>query len=121
MCSCFTICSFNVFNCVVSCVCYVVFLTPIPGCAGMFRELPGMDPHLAPEQIASLGELYGDGDTAPTNARQVRENADRYARYYFHATPFQRAALRSVGARCRGEQCIEARHDAAQRIGGTRN
>jgi len=86
-----------------------------------FRELPGMDPHLAPEQIASLGELYGDGDTAPTNARQVRENADRYARYYFHATPFQRAALRSVGARCRGEQCIEARHDAAQRIGGTRN
>ena len=84
-----------------------------------FSEIPEFAPHLTRERLAALGALYGNGPGTRTTANDVRASADRFDRYYFHATPFRLEALRGVWAGCQGKDCIEARHEAGERLRGS--
>jgi len=85
-----------------------------------FSQISEFAPHLTRERLAALGALYGNGPGTRTTANDVRASADRFDRYYFHATPFRLEALLGIWAGCRGKDCIEARHEAGERIGGSK-
>jgi spermidine synthase len=68
------------------------------------RAEPNVSAHLAPDRLATLVALYEPGSQRPEGYRarlaSARTATERYGRYYHHAAPFEREALRAAWDGC---------------------
>ena len=68
-------------------------------------------------EIETLATFFDDGPPGPLSPEKARSLTERFGRYYYHALPFERAALEASWRRCRGAECWSARQAAGALVG----
>jgi hypothetical protein len=81
--------------------------------AKFLRARDGIDPR----QIQSLAALFGDGPTGAMTPPRARRATELFGMHYYHAIPFDRAALDATWRRCRAPDCWPAKREASALLG----
>jgi predicted membrane-bound spermidine synthase len=85
-----------------------------PELAEILERLP---PRPTPERVEQLAHFFDDGAPGPLTPEQARSWTELFGSHYFHALPFERAALEATWRRCRGPECWTARREARALLG----
>ena len=76
------------------------------------RRVPGLAEPLSRPRLERLAGFFGDGVRGVSTVESASADTELFARHYYHALPFRRAALRAVWGRCVGPACAQGRNQA---------